>query len=238
MIINPDDIDAKSNYKLLIGTVIPRPVAWVSTISTAGVRNLAPISFFTVVGRKPPRVSLSIQPRSDGVSRKDTLVNIRETGQFVTNMATLTDSLSIHRSSVEFEPDEDEFTLLDIDAEPSDQVLPPRVKSAPIALECEVFKIFDDPTGTAGIVWGNVVRYYVRDDIYLPSGRLDIAALDPIGRLAAEYSTTETVFVPPLDEETMNARKGRRMVRLDEHDTSYSPIETDTWTAAGSLREP
>jgi flavin reductase (DIM6/NTAB) family NADH-FMN oxidoreductase RutF len=237
MIIDPEDLDARSNYKLLIGSIIPRPIAWVSTVSTAGVRNLAPVSFFTVVGRKPPRVSLSIQARSDGTA-KDTMTNIRETGQFVTNMATFSNAHSIQRSAVEWEPDEDEFSLLDIDAEPSAYVTPPRVKSAPIALECEVFKIFDEPSSPGGIVWGTIVRYYIRDDIYLPSGRLDVAALDPIGRLAAEYSKTETVFVPPLSDEVMKSNVGRRMIRLDDHDSSYSPIETPTWTGEGSVREP
>ncbi|MET8206137.1 flavin reductase, partial [Streptomyces sp. NPDC005373] len=84
MIIDSADLDAKSAYKLLIGSVIPRPIAWVSTLSTEGVGNLAPISFFTVVGRKPPRISLSIQPRSDGATLKDSFVNIRDTGEFVT----------------------------------------------------------------------------------------------------------------------------------------------------------
>lgn len=237
MHINPDDLDAKSNYKMLIASIVPRPVAWVSTVSTKGVRNLAPISMFTSVGRKPPRVSLSFQVRSDG-ALKDTFVNIRDTGQFVTNMATFADALSVHRSAIEFEPDEDEFTLLDVDSAPSNVVRPPRVKSAPIALECEVFKIFQDPQNMGAIVWGTVVSYYVRDDIYLPeSGRLDITALSPIGRLAGEYSLTETVFVPPVNEQLIRSREGKRMLRLDEREDGYSPLETDTWTPVGSVRE-
>ncbi|MEV7605776.1 flavin reductase family protein [Paenarthrobacter sp. NPDC089322] len=238
MHINPDDLDAKSNYKMLIGSIIPRPIAWVSTISTKGVRNLAPVSFFTCVGRKPPRVSLSIQAGADG-NLKDTFVNIQDTGQFVTNMATFPDALSVHRSAIEFEPDEDEFTLLDVDSAPSQVVRPPRVKSAPIALECEVFKIFEDPKKMGAIVWGTVVNYYVRDDIYLPeTGRLDITALAPIGRLAGEYSLTETVFVPPVNENLIQSREGKRMLRLDGRRDDYSPIETDTWTPAGSVLEP
>ncbi len=86
MIVDAADLDPTSAYKLLIGSVVPRAIAWVSTVSQSGVANLAPISFFTVVGRQPPVVSLTMQPRADGVTLKDTFVNIRDTGEFVTNL--------------------------------------------------------------------------------------------------------------------------------------------------------
>src|SRR5213592_4793654 len=104
VIIDSKDLDETSAYKLLIGSIIPRPIAWVSTLSTEGVGNIAPISFFTCVGRKPPRISLSIQPRSDRVTLKDTLINIRDTGEFVTSLATLPQVTAVHRSAIEFEP--------------------------------------------------------------------------------------------------------------------------------------
>jgi flavin reductase (DIM6/NTAB) family NADH-FMN oxidoreductase RutF len=85
MIIDADELDVEHIYKLLIATIVPRAIGWVSTLSADGVANLAPFSFFTVVGRKPPVVSLSMQHRSDGVTLKDTFVNIRDTGEFVTN---------------------------------------------------------------------------------------------------------------------------------------------------------
>ena len=114
MIIDSEDLDETSTYKLLIGSIIPRPIAWVSTVSTEGVGNIAPISFFTCVGRKPPRISLSIQPRSDRVTLKDTFVNIRDTGEFVTNLATLPQVTAVHRSAIEFEPDVDEFEAIGV----------------------------------------------------------------------------------------------------------------------------
>src|SRR5262245_35287160 len=89
MIIDADTLDATASYKLLIGSILPRAIGWVSTLSVDGVANLAPISFFTAVGRKPPMVSLSLQPRMDGVTLKDTFVNMRDTGEFVTNLVTL-----------------------------------------------------------------------------------------------------------------------------------------------------
>ncbi|MGM9488303.1 flavin reductase family protein [Ideonella sp. YS5] len=102
MIIDSATLNPASAYKLLIGSILPRAIAWVSTQSTGGVANLAPISFFTAVGRKPPMVSLSLQPRSDGTTLKDTFVNIRDTGEFVVNMATLPQAHALNRSAFEF----------------------------------------------------------------------------------------------------------------------------------------
>ncbi|MFG2731564.1 flavin reductase family protein [Streptomyces canus] len=234
MIIDSADLDAKSAYKLLIGSVIPRPIAWVSTVSTEGVGNLAPISFFTVVGRKPPRVSLSFQPRSDGATLKDSFVNIRDTGEFVTNMATLPQVEGLHRTAFEFEPDVDEFDAAGLEKEPSDAVRPPRIKGAPIAFECTVEHIFSAPDGLNNVVWGNVVRFYVRDDLYLPSGRIDFGAIAPVGRLAAEYTLVDNTFVTPLDAEVLQERSGRRMERLDGKDAHYSPIDTPAWSPSGA----
>ena len=88
MIIDPADLDPKSSYKLLIGSVLPRAIAWVSTRSTAAVGNIGPVSFFTVVGRFPPILSISLQPRSDEATLKDTFVNIRDTDDLVEQLGT------------------------------------------------------------------------------------------------------------------------------------------------------
>ena len=100
MIIDPELLDV--GYKLLLATVDPRPIGWLSTLSRDGVANLAPFSFFTVVGRKPPVLSVTMQPRSDGVSLKDTVINIRDTGEFVTNLVTLPLAAAMHKTA--FEP--------------------------------------------------------------------------------------------------------------------------------------
>lgn len=128
MIINSADLDAVHSYKLLIGSIIPRAIAWVSTISDEGVANLAPISFFTAVGRKPPMVSISLQPRSDEKTLKDTFVNIRETGNFVVNVATLPQAHALHSSAFEFPSGVDEFEALGLEKEPSQAVTAPRIK--------------------------------------------------------------------------------------------------------------
>ena len=174
-------------YKLLIGSIIPRAIGWVSTLSQDGVANLAPISFFTGVGRKPPVVSLSLQPRSDGVTLKDTLVNIRDTGEFVTNLVTLPQADQMHSTAFEFDSDADEFAEVGLEKESCEVVAPPRIKGAPIAFECVLDRII--PVGDLGdhVVWGEVVRFHIRDDLYLDRGRIDAAAVPAVGRLAAEY---------------------------------------------------
>ena len=236
MIIDSEDLDETSAYKLLIGSIIPRPIAWVSTLSAEGVGNIAPISFFTCVGRKPPRVSLSIQPRSDRVTLKDTFVNMRDTGEFVTNLATLPQVTAVHRSAIEFEPDVDEFDAVGVEREPSSMVKPPRIKGAPISLECKVSMIAPGPDGVSHLVVGDVVGFNIRDDLYV-NGRVDFGAIHPVGRLAAEYTLVDNAFVPPLDEALMVELTGRRMKRLDGQGEYYSAIDGPTWTPAGSVVE-
>jgi flavin reductase (DIM6/NTAB) family NADH-FMN oxidoreductase RutF len=235
MIIDSKDLDATSAYKLLIGSIIPRPIAWVSTLSTTGVGNIAPISFFTCVGRKPPRVSLSIQPRADRATLKDTLINIRDTGEFVTNLATLPQITAVHNSAIEFEPDVDEFDAVGVEKEPSAMVKPPRIKGAPIALECRVAMIVPSPEDPmSNLVIGDVVGFNIRDDLYV-NGRVDFGGIHPVGRLAAEYTLVDNAFVPPLAEELVLELTGRRMTRLDGHGDTYSAIDGPTWSPAGSV---
>lgn len=234
MDINADGLDAKAAYKLLIGSIIPRPIAWISTVSTTGVGNIAPVSFFTCVGRKPPKVSLSLQPRSDGRTLKDSFVNIRDTGEFVTNMATFPQALPVHRSAVEFEPDVDEFDAVGVAKADSSVVQPPRIRDAPVALECKVDRIFAAPDGLSHVVWGEVVSFHVRDDIYV-NGRIDFGAIAPIGRLAAEYTVVDNAFVPPLAPALVAERSGRRMTRLDRHGEEYSAVDNPSWSASGSV---
>ncbi|MEU9337164.1 flavin reductase family protein [Streptomyces sp. NPDC048290] len=236
MDIDSRGLTAKEAYKLLIGSIIPRPIAWISTQSADGIGNLAPVSFFTCVGRKPPKVSLTIQPKSDGLSPKDSFLNIRDTGEFVTNLATLPQIMPLHRSAVEFEPDVDEFDAVGVEKEPSVLITPPRVKGAPVALECKVDKIFSAPDGLHHVVWGEVVSFHVRDDIYI-NGRIDFGALAPVGRLAAEYTVVDNAFVPPLPDEVMARRTGQRMERIDHLGDEYSAVDNSDWSASGAVAE-
>ncbi|MFD3451145.1 flavin reductase family protein [Streptomyces sp. NPDC058691] len=235
MIIDSATLDATSAYKLLIGSIIPRAIGWVSTMSADGVPNLAPISFFTAVGRKPPMISLTLQPRSDGVTLKDTFVNIRDTGEFVTNLATLPQAGEMHRTAVEFDSGIDEFDAVGLEKAPSEVVRPPRVKGAPIAMECRVERIITIGDLNDHVVFGEVVRFHIRDDIYLDRGRIDTGALPAVGRLAAEYTVVENAFTTPLDGGILDARHGRRVGRLDAKPADWSPIDTDEWSPSGSV---
>jgi flavin reductase (DIM6/NTAB) family NADH-FMN oxidoreductase RutF len=237
MDIDPESLDRTAAYKLLIGSVVPRPIAWVSTQTSDGVANLAPISFFTVVGRKPMKFSLTLQPKSDGTV-KDTYTNIRETGEFVVHIATFPQIDALHRSAVEFEPDEDEFDAIGLVKEASTVVRPPRIKDAPIAYECVVDRIFPSPDVSGGIVWGKAVSIHIRDDLYLERGRVDTGALQSVGRLAAEYTLVGNAFVPPLSDEVVARHVGRRMERIDGHASEYSAVDQATWSPSGSVLEP
>jgi flavin reductase (DIM6/NTAB) family NADH-FMN oxidoreductase RutF len=235
MIIDSSTLNQTTAYKLLIGSILPRAIGWVSTQSRDGVANLAPISFFTAVGRMPPIISLSLQPRSDGVTLKDTFVNIRDTGEFVVNMATLEQAHHMHRSAFEFDSDIDEFAAIGLEKDPSVVVRPPRVKGAPIALECKLERII--PMGEVdNVVFGEVVRFHIRDDVYLAGGRIDTGALQAVGRLAAEYTLVHNAFTTPLDDQLLTSLRGRRAGRLDGHEDGYSPIDSKEWSASGATR--
>jgi flavin reductase (DIM6/NTAB) family NADH-FMN oxidoreductase RutF len=145
----------------------------------------------------------------------------------------------MHSSAFEFDPGVDEFEALGLEKEPSVVVRAPRVKGAPISFECVVDRII--PVGDDGVdhvAWGRVVRFHIRDDLYLERGRIDTAALPVVGRLAAEYTLVDNVFTTPLDEELLAARRGRRMERLDARPTDWSPIDTKDWSPSGSTSAP
>jgi hypothetical protein len=115
-------------------------------------------------------------------------------------------------------------------------IRPPRVRDAPIAFECVLERCMS--VGDVGdhVVFGEIVRFHVRDDLYLERGRIDTAALQPVGRLAAEYTLVENAFMTPVDEELLAARAGRRMVRLDHNPDGWSPIATGSWSPSGAVK--
>jgi flavin reductase (DIM6/NTAB) family NADH-FMN oxidoreductase RutF len=236
MIIDPETLDANAAYKLLVGSVIPRPIAWVSTLAADGVGNLSAFSFFTVVGRKPPKVSLTLLTKSDGVTLQDTFINIRDTAEFVVHVATLPQIAALHRSAFEFEPDEDEFDLVGLDKVPSEVVKPPRIMDAPIAFECVLDRVASSADGQTNVVWGRIVRFHIRDELYLPGGRIDTAALHTVGRVAGEYTLVTNAFMPPLDPDALAGQLGRRAQRLDmrSHDSS---IDTGARSPSGPEKD-
>ncbi len=199
MIIDPSELDPQSVYKLLIGSVVPRPIAWTSTVSMGGVRNLAPFSFFTVASRQPPMLCISVGPRVDSnIPTKDTLDNVEETGEFVVNIVSLSLSNTMFESSKSHPPEADEFEKAGLTPAPCEVVGAPRVEEAGVSMECLLDRVL--PLGTDHLVIGRVVRFHVRDGLYGENGRIDVAGLDPLGRLAGDYTKVETIFELPADE--------------------------------------
>jgi len=195
MTIDPATIDTRTTYKLMIGMIVPRPIAFVSTVSAAGVLNLAPFSFFTGLGANPPAVCFCPSNRADG-SHKDTLVNIEATGEFVVNMVSEAIAEQMNLTSGEYPPDVDEFALSGLTPTPSQAVKPPRVRESPAAMECrllQVVRISPLPDG-GNLVIGEVVRFHV-DDAMISNYRIDSDRLRAIGRMGGpEYTRTRDRF--------------------------------------------
>lgn len=196
MILDPNDLDSRDVYKLLIGSVVPRPIAWVSTASREGRRNLAPFSFFTVASRNPPTLCISIGPRTEGDQpTKDTLDNMRETEEMVINIVSLPLANAMHESSRTHPPEVDEFKAADLTPAPCEVVEAPRISESLISMECRLDRVL--PIGGDHLVLARMLRFHVRDDLY-KDGRIDVAALQPLGRLAGNYTKVETIFGLPM----------------------------------------
>ncbi len=196
MIIDPDNLDSKSVYKLLIGAVVPRPIAWTSTTSADGISNLAPFSFFTVASRQPPTLCISVGPRTDEEpGSKDTLANIEATGEFVVNIVSVPLSNAMHESSASHPPEADEFEKAGLTPAPCEVVKAPRVGEAGVSMECVLDRVLE--VGSDHLVLGCMVRFHINDELYAENGRIDVAKLQPLGRLAGDYTKIETIFDLP-----------------------------------------
>jgi flavin reductase (DIM6/NTAB) family NADH-FMN oxidoreductase RutF len=213
MHIDPADLAQPERYKLLIGCIVPRPIAWVSTISPDGrLLNLAPFSFFNGVGSNPMTLLFCPANKPDG-SEKDTLRNCKPTdeggtGEFVVNIATDALAQQMAASSEPLPYGESEFDLAGLTTEPSVAVRPPRVAESPVAFECRTMQVFrTNPGGTASgnIVIGRVVHAFVRDDLINERFHIDQARLDAIGRLGGlMYARTRDRFELPMGREALH----------------------------------
>jgi flavin reductase (DIM6/NTAB) family NADH-FMN oxidoreductase RutF len=194
MELDPQSIKPESTYKLLIGCVVPRPIAWVSTVDADGVNNLAPFSFFMGVCQEPPTIAFSSGPRAR--ARKDTVRNAELTGDFVVNVVDDDRAEQMNLTSGEYPPEIDEFALTGLTAAPSVRVRAPRVLEAPVSLECRVARIIPVGRGPHHLVLGEIVYFHVRDDVYdRTTGRVDIGRLRPVGRLAGhQYARIHDIF--------------------------------------------
>lgn len=196
MILDPEELGTRDAYKFLIGSVVPRPIAWTSTVSRDGTNNLAPFSFYTVASRNPPTLAISIGPRTDDEApQKDTLKNIRDTAEFVVNVVSTPLANSMYESSQNHAPDADEFAEAGLTPAECEIVKVPRVSEAFISTECVLDQII--PVGSDHLVLGRAIRFHIRDDLY-EDGRVDLEALDPLGRLAGNYTKLGGIFDLPV----------------------------------------
>ncbi|MER6566076.1 flavin reductase family protein [Streptomyces sp. NPDC001093] len=179
---SPESMTTRAFYRLLTSVVVPRPIAWVSTLAPDGeTANLAPHSFFTVACTDPPIVQFT------SVGRKDSLRNVEATGEFVVNFAPEPLFAQINATATDFPRDRGEFDAVGIEREPSLRVRPPRVAASPVALECALHSTLR--LGDSTVVFGRVVHAAVREDV-LVDGRPGIGLLRPLSRLGGnEWGT-------------------------------------------------
>jgi flavin reductase (DIM6/NTAB) family NADH-FMN oxidoreductase RutF len=202
MIVAPSDISHRELYGILLHSVAPRPIAWVSTVSAAGALNLAPFSFFNAVCVDPPLLAFApgLRPPKDAEAKqgeaKDTLRNIRETKEFVVNVVTYELAEAMNLTSGEYAAEVNEFELARVTPQPSKIVRPPRVGESPVSFECKLHQILDfSPAPTSSsLVIGEVVSIYI-NDANLKDGKLDGNSLDLIGRMGGlQYTRTAQRF--------------------------------------------
>ena len=183
-------------YKLLIGSVVPRPIAFVSTISPEGALNLAPFSFFTVANSHPPVLVFTVGNRSRPDPRKDTLRNITTAREFVVNIVSEEFAEKMNLCAGDYPPDVDEFQVSGLTPIPSDLVKPPRVAEAHVNMECRLLYTISMSALVNGgnLVLGEVIRFHI-DDAMFQNYRIDPDKLRAIGRMGGpSYTRTADRF--------------------------------------------
>jgi flavin reductase (DIM6/NTAB) family NADH-FMN oxidoreductase RutF len=182
MRLDPQDVATNDMYRFLIGAVVPRPIAWVSSRGADGGVNLAPFSYFIAISSKPALIGVAINEREG--DPKDTMRNIRETGEWVVNVVSEPLLSAMVQTSGEWPRSTNEFGVAGLTAAPSIKIAAPRVLESPIHLECKLYR--DIPLGNSVLMVGEVV-YADADDSVLTDGRIDAAKLKPVGRLGGEF---------------------------------------------------
>jgi flavin reductase (DIM6/NTAB) family NADH-FMN oxidoreductase RutF len=189
-------MDGRSIYRLLIGSVVPRPIAWVSSMNSQGQSNLAPFSFFNAISPDPPYLIFSVTYKSGG-REKDTLRNIREIGEFVVNTVSEWVVEPMHQSSAEYDSNIDEMSTLNLTPVKSTKIRPYRVKESPIQFECVVEKIValgEPKIGSANLVIGRIVMMHVWDEA-VSDGNIIIEKILPVARLGGRlYGRVDGLF--------------------------------------------
>jgi flavin reductase (DIM6/NTAB) family NADH-FMN oxidoreductase RutF len=196
MVVDPGAADARNVYKLMIGAIVPRPIAFVSSLSAEGIPNLAPFSFFTAISANPPVICFSPMVRSSDGKHKDTLNNVEATREFVVNIVSEEFAEKMNLCSGEYPPEVNEFEVSGLTPVPSDLVKPARVKESHVNMECrlvQIVRVSEKPLG-GSLVIGEVLRFHV-DDALFDDFRINPAKLRAIGRMGGtSYARTTDLF--------------------------------------------
>ena len=205
MQIDPADMGAERIYRLMTGIVVPRPIAWVSSLASKGTLNLAPFSAFTFVSQKPPMLAMSVGRKGDNY--KDTAHNILDTEEYVIHIADTPLMNAVHESSAEHPPDVSEVELLGLETLPCERVKVPRLAAAPVAMECVFRQCLEFGDARSRLIIGEVVMFHIRDGL-MNNGKVETEALDPIARIGGpryarlgDIVTLRTVFQTPKSTE-------------------------------------
>jgi flavin reductase (DIM6/NTAB) family NADH-FMN oxidoreductase RutF len=193
--IDPASLSERENYKFLIGSIIPRPIAFVTTSSKNGVLNGAPFSYFNIVSSNPPLISLSIQRSAGG--QKDTARNIIESKEFVVHIVDEQNVEKINKTAANLPPDESEIELARLTPVESVKISVPGIKEAKIRMECSLehsLELGGTDTPGCDLIIGKVVQFHIDSDIY-ENGRIDPRGLAAVSRLAGNnYAKIGEIF--------------------------------------------
>ena len=191
--IQPNEMEPRDFYRLLTSLVVPRPIAWVSTLGADGTPNLAPFSFFNAVAGNPPTLMISISQRQG--RPKDTLRNIQETGEFAVHIVSEDLAQAMNLTSGEYSYEIDEFALSGLERLPCVDISPPRIAAARAAFECRLTQTVPVLGATNTMVLGQVLRCHLGSELLRPNGQVDAGRLRPIARLGgSEYAALASVF--------------------------------------------
>ncbi len=186
-----NDVNHRDRYKILTAFVLPRPIAWLTTLGQGGVVNAAPFSFFNVFAEDPPLVIIAINKRPDG-RLKDTWLNIERTGEFVVNLTDEPLARAMHDSSGDFPPNVGEPDYLGLKLAPSVDIKPPRLADAPWSMECRIWQVINVKDDRQ-LVIGEGLRFHIRDELWDPKAmRVHMDRYHPVGRMFADrYCRTD-----------------------------------------------
>ncbi|QQO15483.1 flavin reductase family protein [Bradyrhizobium diazoefficiens] len=205
MRIDPTELGAERIYRLMTGIVVPRPIAWVTSLSSKGVLNLAPFSAFTFVSQKPPMLAISVGRK--GSDYKDTAHNILDSGEYVIHIADTPLMSAVHDSSVEHPPEISEVEHLGLETIASERIKVPRLAAAPVAMECRFHQCLEFGEAKSRLIVGEVVMFHLRDGL-VNHGKIETKALDPIARIGGpryarlgDIVTLNTVFQTPKSKD-------------------------------------